>query len=67
MLAIAHFPPMYGVMALVRWPQLRGNVVSTDGVQGSDSMWQLVLSVVVWLAIFTAFALRGVRVARTRR
>lgn len=41
--------------------------MSTDGVQGSDSMWQLVLSVVVWLAIFTAFALRGVRVARTRR
>ena len=67
MLTIAHFTPMYGVMALVRWPQLRGNVVSTDGVQGSDSMWQLVLSVVVWLAIFTAFALRGVRVARTRR
>ena len=63
MLDIAQYTPMYGYVALVRWP-------ITDGVLvmgGSDSFWLVLLNFVVYLIIFGALARFGVMRARRRR
>lgn len=58
MLVIAKFTPLYGYVALVRWPNMHGNLA--EG-QGSDPLWVLVLNLVAWLVIFGAVAMWGVR------
>lgn len=67
MLAVAHYTPMYGVMALIRWSQVRGDIVGDNGLLGHDPVWQLLLNVAAWLTLFAVVALRGVRASRVRR
>lgn len=63
MLTIAHYTPLYGVVALARWPLTHGAVDETL----TDPMWQPVLNVVVWALIFLGLALGGMRRARERK
>jgi len=70
MLSIARFTPLYGLTGLSRWPQLQGANVSPNvaGEFGpSDSMWQLILNVVVWTAIFGLLAAWATRRGRQRQ
>ncbi|WP_293695982.1 ABC transporter permease [uncultured Agrococcus sp.] len=61
MLDIARFTPMYGYIALVRWPLTGGEL--GDGT--SDPLWLPILSVVVWTVLLFALAYAGV--VRSRR
>lgn len=63
MLQIAHFTPMYGYVALVRWPITEGVLVSG----GTDSIWIVLLNVVAWTVIFAALTRYGVLRSRRRR
>lgn len=63
MLDAAHFTPLYGFVALARWPQLEGHLSSG----GSDPLWMLVLSVVVWSLIFALLVRLGIRRTRGRQ
>lgn len=63
MLDIARFTPLYGFVALSRWPLTDG--VLTTGQ--TDELWMLFLNVAVWLAVFAALVAMGVKRARTRR
>ena len=63
MLDIATFTPMYGYVALVRWPATDGTLVSG----GSDPLWAVLLNVAVWAAVFTALVRFGVLRSRRRR
>ncbi|MCQ9389948.1 ABC transporter permease [Brevibacterium sp. 50QC2O2] len=63
MLTIAHFTPLYGVVALARWPLTQGRVDETL----TDPLWQPVLNVVVWALVFLGLALYGVKRTRGRK
>lgn len=63
MLDIARFSPLYGFVALSRWPLTDG--VLTTGQ--TDPLWALLLSVVVWVALFAALVFAGVKRARRRQ
>lgn len=63
MLDIAHFTPMYGYVALVRWPITEGALVSG----GSDPLWAVLLNVVAWTAVFAIITRIGVLRSRQRR
>ena len=63
MLDIAHFTPMYGYVALVRWPITEGVLVSG----GSDELWVVLLNVLVWTALFAVLTRFGVLRSRRRR
>jgi len=59
MLSIARFTPLYGLTGLSRWPQLQGANVSANVPNEfgpTDSLWLLILNVVVWAGIFAALA-----------
>jgi len=63
MLDIARFTPLYGFVALSRWPLTEG--VLTTGQ--TDPLWGVVLNVVVWLVIFAVLVAAGVKRSRSRR
>ena len=63
MLEIARFTPLYGYVALARWPLTDG--VLTTGQ--SDPLWAVVLNLAVWLAVFVVLVVAGVRRSRARR
>lgn len=63
MLDIARFTPLYGFVALTRWPLTDG--VLTTGQ--TDPMWALLLNVAVWLALFVVLVAVGIRHSRGRR
>lgn len=63
MLDIAHYTPMYGYVALVRWPITEGELVAG----GSDPLWAVLLNVVVWTAVFAVITRIGVLRSRQRR
>lgn len=63
LLEFARFTPMYGTVALARWPQLEGAVIDTGGVASSDPLWFVLANVLGWTAIFAMICL----VARRRR
>lgn len=63
MLDIARFTPLYGFVALSRWPLTEG--VLTTGQ--TDPLWGIVLNVVVWLVIFAVLVAAGVKRSRSRR
>jgi len=70
MLTIARFTPLYGLSGLSRWPQLQGATVATSGPNEfgpTDTMWALILNVVVWAAIFAATAALATRRSRQRQ
>lgn len=63
MLTIAHYTPMYGYVALVRWPITEGVLVTG----GSDELWQVLLNFGVYAILFAALARFGVLRSRRRR
>ncbi|WP_192626382.1 ABC transporter permease [Microbacterium hydrocarbonoxydans] len=63
MLDIARFTPLYGFVALSRWPLTEGRL--TTGQQ--DDMGMLLLNVAVWVVLFSALVAAGVRRSRARQ
>jgi ABC-2 type transport system permease protein len=63
MLDVARFTPMYGYVALCRWPLTDG--VLTTGQ--TDPLWVVLLNVAVWTALFALLVVAGVRRSRSRR
>ncbi len=64
MLEVAKYTPLYGYVGLVRWPNLAGTFADNPG---SDPMWVLLLNVGMWLGVFAALAIWGVRRGRDRQ
>lgn len=63
MLDIARFTPLYGFVALSRWPLTDG--VLTTGQ--SDPLWVVLLNIVAWTLVFAALVFAGVRRSRRRQ
>lgn len=63
MLDIARFTPLYGFVALSRWPLTEGTLTTGQ----TDPLWGAVLNVVVWLVIFAVLVAAGVKRSRSRR
>lgn len=63
MLTVAHFTPMYGYAALVRWPITEGVLISG----GSDSIWLVLANFAVWALLFAGLVRYGVLRSRRRR
>ncbi|WP_102192489.1 ABC transporter permease [Microbacterium aurantiacum] len=63
MLDIARFTPLYGFVALSRWPLTDGTLTTGQ----SDPMWMLLLNVVVWLVVFAVLVAAGMKRSRTRQ
>jgi len=63
LLTVAKFTPLYGYVALARYPLTEG--FGVDGVQ--EPLWQAVANVVVWAGIFGAVATALVRRGRERQ
>lgn len=62
MLDIAHYTPLYGFVALARWPLSEGYLA--NGSQ--DPMWALLLNVGVWALVFVGLVMLGLRRSRQR-
>lgn len=68
MLTIAKFTPLYGYVALARYPLTEGNVVSTTGATAEvEPLWIPALNMIVWGVIFAAAAVALVRRGRSRQ
>lgn len=63
MLDIARFTPLYGFVALARWPLTDGQLTTGQ----SDQLWMLFLNVAVWLALFALLVMLGVKRSRARQ
>jgi len=63
MLDIARFTPLYGFVALSRWPLTDG--VLTTGQ--TDSLVMIALNIIAWLIVFAVLVAFGVKRARSRR
>lgn len=68
MLTVAQFTPLYGLVALARYPLTEGMMISTTGppVEG-NGLWIPVLNLVVWTIIFAVTAFLLVRRGRSRQ
>lgn len=68
MLTVAQFTPLYGLVALARYPLTEGMMISTTGppVEG-NGLWIPVLNLVVWTIIFAVLAFLMVRRGRSRQ
>lgn len=65
MLDAARFTPMYGFVALARYPLLRDIPAGYDSAP--DALWIPVANLVAWLLIFAAFAVAATRKAKARQ
>lgn len=63
MLDIAHWTPMYGYVALARWPITEGVLTTGD----ADGLGVVLLNVVVWTVVFAVVTRVGVISSRRRR
>ena len=63
MLDIARFTPLYGFVALTRWPLTDG--VLTTGQ--TEQLWMVALNIVAWLGVFAVLVVVGVKRSRSRR
>ena len=63
MLDIARFTPLYGYVALSRWPLTEGQLTTGQ----LDSPLLIAANIVVWLALFAALVVVGVRRSYSRR
>jgi ABC-2 type transport system permease protein len=63
MLDIARFTPLYGFVALSRWPLTEGTLTTGQ----TDPVWALLLNVAAWLAVFAVLVGVGVKRSRARR
>lgn len=67
LLTFAKFTPLYGYIALARYPLTEGFSVGVDGVVTEEALWIPVVNVVVWTLIFAALATWLVRRGRGRQ
>lgn len=67
MLAIARFTPLYGYVALARYPVTGGTVPTTDGTLLHEPLWYAVANVGLWLTVFAVLATWLVRRGRDRQ
>ncbi|GAB3600397.1 ABC transporter permease [Microbacterium tumbae] len=63
MLAIARFTPMYGYVALARWPLTEGTLTTGQ----TDPLWMLLLNIAAWTVVFSALVAAGAKRSRSRR
>lgn len=63
MLDLARFTPLYGFVALSRWPLTDGTLTTGQ----ADPLWAVLLNVIVWLALFAILVFAGVRRSRMRQ
>ncbi|WP_243230779.1 ABC transporter permease [Microbacterium sp. CIAB417] len=63
MLDIARFTPLYGYVALCRWPLTDGMLTTGQ----TDPLWAVLLNIAVWLVVFSLLVFAGARRARSRR
>lgn len=67
MLTIAKFTPMYGYIALARYPITDGMLVSTEGPPiGEEALWIPIVNLIAWAAIFAITSILLVRRGRER-
>lgn len=67
MLTLAKFTPLYGYVALARYPLTEGNSVDTTGGLIEEALWIPVVNVAVWTLIFALIATFLVRRSRSRQ
>lgn len=68
MLTVAKFTPLYGYIALARYPITDGLLISTEGPgEGTEALWIPVLNLAVWAVIFAVAAVLLVRRGRERQ
>ena len=68
LLTLAKFTPLYGYVALARYPLTEGYVVSTDGgTVTQEPLWVPLLNVSVWALIFAVLSVWLVRRGRARQ
>ncbi|MBV0895463.1 ABC transporter permease [Microbacterium sp. NC79] len=63
MLDIARFTPLYGFVALSRWP-LTDGALTTGQV---DPLWVPLVNIALWIILFAILVTAGVRRSRSRR
>ncbi|WP_309102176.1 ABC transporter permease [Microbacterium sp.] len=63
MLDIARFTPLYGFVALSRWPLTEGRLTTGQ----TDELWLLLVNVTVWVAVFALLVAVGVKRSRARQ
>jgi ABC-2 type transport system permease protein len=63
MLDIARFTPLYGFVALTRWPLTDGALTTGQ----TESVWTIALNIVVWLVLFGILVAAGMKRSRSRR
>ncbi len=63
LLTLAKFTPLYGYVALARYPLSEGVIVNQDGSTATDPLWLPIVNVLAWTLIFavaaTLLVLRG--------
>ncbi|MCP2254537.1 ABC-2 type transport system permease protein [Prauserella aidingensis] len=67
LLDIGRFTPMYGIVALARYPLTDGDLVSMGGAAGSDPLWMVLANVAAWTVVFAVACLLLQRRRTTRR
>jgi ABC-2 type transport system permease protein len=69
MLTIAKLTPLYGIVALARYPLTEGWMVSADGSSPAtqEPLWIPLANVAVWLTILSVLAIMLVRRGRNRQ
>lgn len=68
MLTFAKFTPLYGYVALARYPVTEGLLISTEGPPtGSEPLWVPILNLLAWAVIFAVGAVLLVRRGRGRQ
>lgn len=68
LLAIAKFTPLYGYVALARFPATEGRLIDgRGGLTDAEPLWIPVLNVSVWAAVFAVAAVWLVRRGRGRQ
>lgn len=63
MLDIARFTPLYGFVALSRWPLTEGTLTTGQ----TEELWMLLLNIAVWLLLFAVLVFAGMKRSRARR
>ncbi|MFD2674385.1 ABC transporter permease [Gulosibacter bifidus] len=61
------YTPVWGIMQLAQWPLLEGVVSDSQGNLTEYALWQPIVNVVVWVAVFAIAAYVGTRRGTARR
>jgi ABC-2 type transport system permease protein len=67
MLDLGRLTPLYGYVALARYPLTEGTIITPGGTLGTESLWLPIVNVSVWTLIFAVVALLLVQRGRSRQ